>query len=137
MQAFYYKKRVLDKVIGIVWMLISISHLTFFIFLINASNSPITVFLLILPLLHAMLDIFYLRLYRRTYISVVNDEISIDRGMIIPPFQFNINDISLARMVGDRIRIELKSGKEYRIMSSAVSLTDLERIEHILMASVS
>ena len=48
-----------------------------------------------------------------------------------------MNEVSISRIVGDKLRIELKSGREYRIMTDALTLKELEKINLLFKSYLS
>ncbi len=132
METFKYARTTLNNVVGIIWILLAVMYLSIFLVLLfHGGNFPIIIFLII-SILKFLIGIFYVRLYRRDYVTFDSQYITIDRGLVMSPFKASMSDIKIIKNTGDRIRIGLKSDKEYRIMLSSLSVFDIDRIEQIL-----
>ena len=126
-----YRRRELNIGIGIGWIIVALMYVGIFLFLLIAEGSLFGGVFLVISIPSALLGIFYIKLEERVYVTIDNSCVSIDRGLVRWPYEFDLHDVKKARLIGDKLRLELKSGGNYRIMTSALSLSNIDRLEEI------
>lgn len=133
-----FKKRQLDIVYGVIWVLIGLLWTILIVVCFTVFKAELlvgTVLFTILMALNAVLGFIlgnhYITLSSQTYIKVYDKELEINKGLARRNQFIKFEDIEEARLIGNKMYIILKdyiSIKEVEIALEVIYMKDLDRL---------
>jgi len=129
---FKFVRTPLMITVGVIWTFIAMFNL----FIITMMIAPLNYFLLLPPLVTAIisgtLGFYYLTLSKRNYIVISEDNLLIHKGMMYKNKCIFFNDIESVMESENKIRIQDKNGKETRVLLNMLELKGVKEIRRTL-----
>ncbi len=136
-ERFKYNRSSLDTLLGTIYIVIGICFSIFFSLVVFSSNSLIVYLMPLIVAIHIFAGIFYLNLNKRDYVVLSSEGVFIDKGLVIPAKRACYGDIEVVRIIGNDMRIGLKSGEEFKIKLNVLTINDIEKIDTVLKKQLS
>lgn len=136
---FKYAKQSIDLSVSIIWGVLSIISLVgVILLLLNSAFDSISILLILESILFLAcgiaLTLMYISMYLgyRTYITIDENTLSKDQGVIRPKKEINLIEVKTARKIGDKLRLDLGDRNEIRIHLNCLTVEDIVIIEQKL-----
>lgn len=128
---FKFKENYIWKFSGRIWFLISLVYLGLAIFLLPLFefrfNGMLFLIVSYVPLGFGV-GIYYFKLNTIDYIRLSDSELSIYRNLILPRMKISISEIERGKILGEKLILILKNGKEAEVSFKVLTIKDSEKL---------
>ncbi len=139
MKDFKYAKQSINLFCSIIWGILCIIHFSLLINLLFNSSYRYISNLFFLELLFCSvgagaLSIMYANLYlgNRIYISIRDNQLIIDQGLIRPKKEISLLDVRKARKIGTQLQLDVGNRREIKVHLNCLKVEDIDIIENKL-----
>lgn len=126
-----YKENILYKIAGSVYILLSLMYLGVMYFLFKDKQiyfNRFIIFIFSFIPLNFVVGAYYFKLHTIDYVRLNDNELSIYKSLILPRKKLNISEIEQGRIIGEKLILILKNGKEVAISFKLLTITDSENL---------
>lgn len=114
---------------GAIWVFVAVVNLFTTAVMVRTAGYLVAFLPLITSVLGGILPVYYLTLYKRTYITIHKDYIRIHRGMDYKDKHIFFSEIEIIMERDNKLRIQRLNGQEIRIALDMLELKGVKAIK--------